>query len=217
MFNVRKTNFTAGGLIPSDMVCGGFTEYPKDFSSPSYIDGRPHCIKSSNQHSTPHCAGYAMAGMKEVRHWKTTGVRKQYDGDKCYAEAKKIDMMPNVDGTSLYAVAQASQKLGWIKDTEELEAITSERGLRWALHKYGCCLAGFQTDANWNRVNKKTGYIGNKTNTKKLGGHAVLVCYYDEDSVGFQNSWGTGWGCGGFGRMTWLQFSEQFMYGVVFE
>lgn len=37
-------------------------------------------------------------------------------------------------------------------------------------------------------------------------GHAVWVCGYDSESLLFQNSWGTGWGNNGYGRVSdaWL-------------
>ena len=208
----RKTKFVGGGLINPYILCREVSS-PDNFTNPAYVDGRPYCIEASNQGQTPHCAGYTAAGMKEVEHWKTTGIKQQRDGDLCYAEAKKIDGMPKVEGTSLYHAAVAGKSLGWF--TGEPRMITNEFNLRWALHRHGCCMAGFQIDSNWNSVSKG-GWIGTKKNATSLGGHAVLVCYYDKDGVGFQNSWGD-WGWGGFGRMTWTQFRATFMHGLVME
>ena len=43
-----------------------------------------------------------------------------------------------------------------------------------------------------------------------VGGHAVLFCGYDDASqtLLFQNSWGTGWGDGGYGRLPYV-----YLYG----
>jgi PKD repeat protein len=35
------------------------------------------------------------------------------------------------------------------------------------------------------------------------GLHAILAVGYDQDGLLIQNSWGTGWGLGGFGRLSW--------------
>ena len=70
---------------------------------------------------------------------------------------------------------------------------------------------------DWNMADKDTGLIGVWNAANKIGGHAVLLCWYDDKTVGWQNSWGTEWGCGGFGRMSWDQFEEQFLYAVVLE
>ena len=35
------------------------------------------------------------------------------------------------------------------------------------------------------------------------GGHCLVICGYDSDGVVVQNSWGTGWGDGGYGRIAW--------------
>jgi len=188
------------------------------FHAPTYIDSRPLCIQASNQGQEPSCAGYTQAGYKEIQHWRTTGEMKQFDGDECYRVAKTLDGMPRQEGTSLVAAAQAAQQLGWIPGTHtDLRAIMTLDELKYALHMYGAAPAGFAIDSNWNTVHTKTGFIADGKNPRPLGGHAVLVCYYDKDSVGFQNSWGTGWGYGGFGRMTWAQAHKQFMYALAIE
>ena len=91
--------------------------------------------------------------------------------------------------------------------------LTTERDVKFALHTHGVCVAGFAITSGWNVVSR-SGWIG--TQEDGIGGHAVLLCYYDADGIGFQNSW-LDWGVRGFGRMTWGQFLEQFMYGAVIE
>jgi hypothetical protein len=211
MFDRKKFNFSGGGLIDSP-VFGLPDIVPDNFSSPAYVDGRPYCIETSNQGRTDHCAGYSMAGAKEVMHWRETGIRTQYDGDECYRVAKTIDGMPGVRGTSLFAAAQAAISLGWF--VGDPKHIPNAEFLKWALHRYGCCVVGFRINSDWMNVNTRSGWIANTRNPRPEGGHAVLVCYYDRHGVGFQNSWGVQWGVSGFGRMTWDQFGRQFMHGV---
>jgi C1A family cysteine protease len=38
-----------------------------------------------------------------------------------------------------------------------------------------------------------------------IGGHAMCVCGYDAEGVIVANSWGTGWGSAGLGRISWEQ------------
>jgi len=212
LWDRKNTKFVGGGLFDGawQLLRGPLVQVPENFSSPAYVDGKPYCIESSNQGATSHCAGYATAGMKEVLHWRETGVRAQYDGDAVYKLAKTLDGFPTVDGTTLQAAARAADGMNWFPGRQQTLVFDGQM-LRWALHRYGCCVAGFGIDSNWNRVNRKTGWIARSRNPKPLGGHAVLVCYYDKDGVGFQNSWGTDWGVSGFGRMSWEQFNTSFI------
>ena len=237
MFNTRKYNYVGGGLLPSLGMAARPTlkaSMNPRFTAPSYVDYRPLCIESSNQGPEPSCAGYAQAGCVEVRYWRETGEMRQFDGDECYRVAKTLDGMPSVEGTSLVAAAQAAEQLGWIKPSGLRTFFTPEE-FRFALHKSGAVPIGLMITDEWQQVNIRTGYIDRRKHPKQIGGHAVLACYYDKDSVGFQNSWGSGtasggaderravadgsgaWGVSGFGRMTWAQFEKQFMYGLFIE
>jgi len=104
--------------------------------------------------------------------------------------------------------------LGYMDEELKQKAIGSRRDVQFALHKHGVCIAGFMITEGWNEVSSKTGYIGD--DPEVIGGHATLLCWYDSEGVGFQNSWDK-WGVKGFGRMTWTQFETQFMYAVVLE
>jgi hypothetical protein len=218
MFRTSKTNFTGGGLIDQLAIRSlpnlSSSKNPR-FKAPVYIDSRPYLLLASNQGAEPSCAGFTTANYAEARRWRETGECEQLDGSDCYRLAKTLDGMPSVDGTTLLAAAQAGEELGWYKATG-LKVITTLEDLRYALHIFGIVPCGFAITEDWNSVNTKTGYINYTKNPRPLGGHAVAVCYYDKDSVGWQNSWG-GWGCYGFGRMTWRQAQEQFMYGLAIE
>lgn len=208
----HHTDFKAGGLVLGDSVLRA-SLVSKSFVSPAYIDSRPYCIESSNQGDSSACAGFTMAGLKEIRNWQDTGVPVQFDGHACYAKAKSIDGRPQSPGTTLDHALAAAAKLGWFADSASIIGVSGERELRFALHRHGACAVGLRITEEWNSVNKTTGYIADDPEARVMGGHAVLACYYDKDGVGVQNSWGD-WGCAGFGRLTWAQFRRQFVCGV---
>jgi hypothetical protein len=45
-------------------------------------------------------------------------------------------------------------------------------------------------------------------NERTIGGHAVLAVGYSQTHVLFKNSWGTGWGDAGYGRLPWTYFDR---------
>jgi hypothetical protein len=212
-------NFKAGGLLKEPHLLSDLPTLsaPDEITIPRYVDSRPLCLSASNQGSSPHCAGYTMAGYLEIVNWKSTGIASQVDGDAIYAEAKTIDGSPGTDGTSLTAVFEAAKSLDLIDSGAAMRVVGTLREVQFALHRHGACLLGFDISDNWNSVGKD-GWIADHNNPLRLGGHAVLACYYVEgESVGIQNSWSADWGYKGFGRMTEKQFNDEIMYGVVIE
>jgi len=205
-----------GGLILEDLKGESILSASDNFTVPAWVDGRPYCISTSNQGSEPSCAGFATAGFKEIENWRTTHVSKQFDGDKCYDQAKQCDGSPDTDGTTLTSAIQGAKDLGWFDESKTVRTIYTKRELQYALHKHGSCIAGFNITKAWQNTNRVTGMI-KSGDANSTGGHAVLVCYYDQTTIGWQNSWGAGWGVKGFGRMTWDQFDKQFQYAVVME
>lgn len=185
------------------------------FTVPEWVDSRPYCLESSNQGQSPSCTGYAAAGYIEVMDWIRTGVQVQIDGDAIYAKEKELDGN-NDPGSTLTQAVRAAQLLALLPSDKTIRTIYDRRSVQWALHKFRVCIAGCEITEDWQYTDPSTGYIGRKGGAK-LGGHAILFCYYDKDGVGWQNSWKTTWGVRGFGRMTWEQFDEQFMHAVVLE
>lgn len=209
----RSTKFKAGGLVTDEVALAGIQRLavPSNWTCPAYIDSRPYVLSASNQGQEPACAGFATAGWIEAHNWRTTSVAEQVDGHKIYGEAKTIDGSPKTDGTSLTAAVQAAKNLGLIAE-RPLHLLRTFEEIKFALHRHGCVIAGFNITDGWNRTSTKSGYIG--YGSQRLGGHAVLLCYYDKVSLGFQNSWDITWGVQGFGRMTWKQVQDQFLYAV---
>lgn len=218
---LKRENFRSGLVIEDTNLLTAPTLSVPTFTVPPYIDSVYLCIPSSSQGDKPHCAGYATAGAIEVEDWLKTHVAAQRDGDLIYSGAKEIDK-DKKDGTSLSSAIKSAQNLGWIDKTKKIKLIENEIGLKFALHTHRVCIAGFDITNDWFDCNPSGGVIPNKE-TKGIGGHAVLICWFDSFGIGFQNSWGKDWGCQtrdylqGFGRLSWEQFDRQFLYAAIVE
>jgi len=212
----KKTNFEAGDLIFDDTPLTDSNTATRDpkFVSPRKLDFRDMCISTSNQLQTPHCAGYSTAGHIEVLNWKVKHYPEQEDGDAIYKEAKTFDGYDG-PGTFLKDAVQAAINLNLVKGVGKYIA-AGRKDVKFAIHQYTTCVAGFNITNEWNEVEKKTGYIrdlGDQAVTR--GGHAVLICGYDEHGIYIQNSWGEEWGIFGFAILRWEQFDRQFRNGMV--
>jgi len=211
---IKSSNFSGGGLIlnrPLATAKNSFTS-PSNFIAPIKLDFRDMCIKTSNQLSTPHCAGFSTAGMIEVKNWKEKHYPEQLDGDAIYKEAKKIEGNDN-PGTSLEYTGTAAINLKLIKGNLQFVKKSID-SIKFCIHTHTTFVAGFMITDEWNRVDKK-GRIGDIEFPAQLGGHAVLVCGYDSIGVYIQNSWGSGWGIHGFAIIPWNKVTQQFIYGMV--
>jgi hypothetical protein len=216
--NYKKTDHKPFGLmletepIPVEKVIT--PEY--GFIAPNKIDHRDLCIPTDNQENTPHCTGYSTAGYIEIKHWQKKHFPQQYDATAIYKAAKKLDGFSG-DGSWAKFTVEGAKNLGMIEGNFK-HIRKNPIDLKFAILEYGACIGSFMITNEWNQVNKNTGQIrnfGHKAN--RLGGHAVLICGYDENGVYIQNSWGTAWGIWGFGWLSWEQFKKQFMGGVVID
>lgn len=212
----KNTDFGAGGLHLTKIMMtaeNSIQRNPK-FIAPRKIDCRDYCIETSNQFNTPHCAGYATAGLIEVKNWKINHYPEQIDGDAIYYEAKRFDNM-SVAGTTLEQAARAAINLGLVSG--DIKFISNDMlDIMFTIHTNQVFVGGFSITDEWNRVSISTGEISDfGENASVLGGHAVLVCGYDPTGVYVQNSWGQPWGKYGFGLIPWAKVSKQFMYGVI--
>lgn len=210
---IKHSSFSGGGLkIDIDDVSSELAlQVPGDVTLPPYIDSKPFCIPASNQGNNPYCAAAAWAGYFEEKDYRINHIFKQIPFEPLYKRAKVRDGNDE-RGTTLTSAYLACVDEGICKK-QDFEVITTRPQLQFGLLTHDVVVAGFQINDNWNHTDTETGWI-EQNGGSPLGGHAVLVCYWDEDGIGWQNSWG-GWGCNGFGRMNWNQFAEQFVYGVV--
>lgn len=208
----KKTDYTAGFLKFEDVSQKLQLGAPANFVAPRKLDFRDMCIQTSDQKNTPHCAGYATAGFIEILNWKKNHYPQQIDGNAIYNKAKQIDG-DATPGTTLSASTKAAIDLGLIKGAAQYIGKNRDQ-VKFAVHSYDSCIAGFMITNEWNMVNKN-GTVSVLTNPVDIGGHAVLICGYDPDYVYIQNSWGIEWGFYGFCQLSWNQFDKQFMSGAV--
>lgn len=187
--------------------------------TPLKIDNRQLCSVVDNQGSTPHCAGYSICNIIEAMIWKKTGKLINLNADQVYAKAKQIDDDLNSDGTYLEAAIKAAIDLGGFgKQSKEVKIgfiynqknDTTIQQIKRLIHKYNFLHAGFLIDDGWYKATNQN-YIISK-GSYSCGGHAVVVCGYDQDGLYIQNSWGISYGSKGFVILPWNLVKEQLMY-----
>jgi hypothetical protein len=218
----KRTCFKAGGLLVDkpDLLLATTGADTSNLQAPLYVDNRGLLLPADNQGDKPWCAAYTMATVIEIAKWKKTRERVTIDPAPIYVKAKLHDGN-NDPGTYLDSVFVAARKLGLIPESASMRALRTRNDVKFAIREFEVCLLGLMITDGWNDVNLRTGYIGN--GKQKLGGHAIAGCWYNDtpgardNGIGIGNSWGLSWGVNGFGRLTWEQFDEQFMYGLVVE
>lgn len=191
------------------------------FMAPKRVDLRDYCTQTEDQLDKPWCAAFAAAGWAENIMWRRNDRFDQIDPTWIYRYAKQIDGDPHGDGTTLTAVMQALLDKGngmFDKYRCPVKVIRNNGlALRYAIHKYGCVLGGFDISREWYNVSKERPFIENTAYEGGLGGHAVLICGYDREGVWLQNSWGWKWGEYGFARISWPCWNHQWIYGAVLD
>lgn len=188
------------------------------FLVPKSIDLRDYCVSTRDQGSRPWCAAYAAVGFAANVLWRKYDRPDQYDPELIYKFAKGVDGSPNTDGTTLDAVLGGLLHYGIFDSAKcSVRMIRTASRVKYAIHKFGCCLLGMIVTNEWYECNSGKSTISGKKNNELLGGHAVLCCGYNEDGVIIQNSWSYKWGQYGFALITWDEFSREFMYGAVLD
>lgn len=74
-----------------------------------------------------------------------------------------------------------------------------------AISEVGVLYAAANVHSGWDDV-KKDGLIRFDDKSKLLGGHAFAIVAYDKAGFWIQNSWGDGWGMGGFGHLSYADW-----------
>jgi hypothetical protein len=205
-------NFQPGLRVPKDLTAPRMSA-PVAWQCPAWLDNRPYMLPADDQGQTSTCAAHAMAGLIEAWRWRKTHTPSPVDAFALYAEAKKIDLDPN-PGTTFDAVFAAAKSMYLIPANAVLNRLASHADLRFALHRYGVVLVGFNVTPEWQWPNYG-GWIA--SSHKFIGGHGVVACWFDAAGFGFQNSWGKSWGTNGFGRMIWDEVPAQYLDGVAID
>ena len=215
----RKKEYKVGYLhIPDNFdSLPTLSIFGKDFIAPETIDLRDYCVKTEDQGSKPWCAAYAACGFASNILWRKNDYPTSFNKEEIYKYAKSIDGSPKTDGTSLDAVLKALLHFNYFdKDICSVKILRTSLQVKYAIHKFGCCLLGMMVTDEWYRCNRSKSTISG-TNDNALGGHAVLACGYNRDGIIIQNSWNEGWGSYGFALITWDEFNREFIYGAVLD
>ena len=210
---MSQKSFKNDLLFPGGKPLCSYSADDEGISYPSSLDMRDLVLRTENQGQTSMCAAYTATSWLESLMWRRTGIAKDYDPKQLYEYAKKIDGVPDQDGTTLNAVMEGMIDLGWCEGCakKDIIYIYNDRQLRRALHRYVTALLGLTISSDWydHRDLVLRSYSGSIE-----GGHAVICTGYNDVGVFIQNSWGTDWGKYGFACITWDVFNHQFMYGA---
>lgn len=232
MANSLKDVLTDEELAFAEAHKVGFCKKPKDFDAmmpfsvslwgtkfiaPIKVDTRWHCTKTEDQGSKPWCAAYAAAQWAEAIRWQIKDYPEDLDPTWIYSYAKSVDGDPHGDGTTLTAVLEALlYKKVFSPSVCDVKVLRPNiEDIKYAIHKFGLVLGGFNITSEWYMLNPNKTFVCNPKNEDFQGGHAVLICGYDENGLYFQNSWGERWGDSGFGGISWDCVKAQLMYGSV--
>jgi len=174
------------------------------------------------------CVGFASsAGMKEYQEKLDYGRMIELSPRFVYNECKKIDGMPNEEGTTIRAAMEILHKKGicreryWpyaphqkdrpkkgaSKDAKRFKVLTYARilninELKLSLVLKGPCVIGVVVFSGM--FEAKAGVIPMPGKYEKdLGGHAICPVAYDDRKklIKFKNSWSAKWGDKGYGYL----------------
>lgn len=165
----------------------------------------PYQLTILDQNGYSACVGFSGASLKAEKERREQNLI-DFDGLWLYQECKKIDGMPNEDGTFLRAAMKVLKDTG-AKPLNQSETKaskykiggytkvddTSFKGLKSAIYQNGVILSGFSGD----NVGWQTAYVKPPVNIQ--WGHAVALIGFNKDYIIFQNSWGLAWGKKGIG------------------
>ncbi len=149
-----------------------------------------------DQGQEPSCVGFSCAVLKQYAELK----EKEYhifDGSWIYRECKKIDGIPNFQGTYLRSGMSILKNVGAkplngtdpskyrIASYARVDDMTYE-SLKQAITLYGVIIAGFRgTNEGWRAKTVRPPRAG-----ESIWGHAVSLVAFDDNYIIGQNSWG---------------------------
>lgn len=207
-----------GGLVVPDNidVLPVLSARKEVFVAPRMVDLRDYCTKTQDQGNKPWCAAYAAVGFASNVLWRKDDYPRYFDPEPIYRYAKSIDGIPKTDGTTLVAALQGVLHEN-IFDAGmcSIKVLRTIEQVKYAIHKFGCCLLGVMVSKEWYLCNSRKATISGKKNRELLGGHAVLACGFTPDGIIFQNTWGIPWGQYGFALITWGELEREFAYGAI--
>lgn len=205
---------------------------------PASVDYEKEASPVRDQGEAGTCVGFATAtGMKEHQEFLDYKKLILLSPRFVYNECKKIDGMPDLEGTNLRSAMRVlgekgvcrekfwpykplqkdKAKRGAVKDAERFRIITYARilnlgELRLSLYTKGACVIGIEVFEGIMKT--KTGLVPMpRKNEAGLGGHAVCTVGYDDKKglIKFKNSWSGKWGRGGYGFLPYAYIGRYMM------
>lgn len=183
---------------------------------PNKIDNRHLSAPTDNQGNTSQCACYSICNIFESYYWKFTGKLINLNPEQVYAGAKLLDHDKNGDGTYLECAIQSAWSLCGFRGSPKIGFIYNDKtentlmAIKRAVHSYDFVHAGFMIRSGWFNKSQNDYIIDNSGST--AGGHAVVINYYDTESLAIQNSWGRNWGTKGMAVIPNKIALDQLMY-----
>lgn len=182
--------------IPMSAVLKDYQDLPAEYEI-------PYRLTIKNQGSTSQCVAYSGSTMKEEKEMREQN-NIVFDPDWLYKECKKIDGIPNVQGTYFRTVLsvlknKGAKPLGGKESDAEKYRIgayvridNDYKARRQAIFQWGVVLTGFtMTNEGW-----ATKDVRPPRNGENKFGHAISEIGWKEKNKG-QNSWGN-WGENGY-------------------
>lgn len=212
-------------ILPDKIVQEKMMRAATKFQAPKELILDGYCTPVENQGDLPYCAAYAATSFAESILWRKKHYHEDIDPEMVYKKAKEIDGHPELKGTSIDAALQALLELDiFDKNICKVKTFAGRpfgrtdglKSVQFAIHEYGCCVAGFNISKEWSSPSFFTDTISSKK-SPTVCGHAVLITGYKKDRVRILNSWGKKYGDKGFVWVTNDVFDVQFIYGGVIE
>jgi len=210
MTNTHTFSYNLGCLDdPQDSNDLMLSNYINPTRLPKAINWFDASIPVLNQGSEPSCVGYSSVSFKREQEKIEEKKILNFSGQDFYQECKKIDGIPNQQGTYIRVAMKVMKNTG-IKDSEnniyKIGAYTKVNTideLKYALVANGFALIGVEIFENF--FNPEQGVIDYKEGLASKGKHAILVGAFDDDMgrIAFKNSWGVEWGLNGFAYLTY--------------
>lgn len=208
-------------IVPKDLDVLPVLKFSSSqFVAPKTVYCMDYFLPAKDQGKKPWCAGYSAAAFLENILWRRDDVPQNVDPTWIYQWAKQHDGSPNADGTTLVAVLDALiAHQCFPSDKCPVKVLRTEDQVKYAIHKYGCCLLGLNISREWYSCNsQKTAIYGQKgCDTSLIGGHAVVAGGIDASGIYILNSWGENWASYGRALVAWTEFRKQFVYGAIIE
>jgi len=212
---IFRPSFKAGGLkVTSTEQRTPRLSAPMAFTAPTSLNHSSYCLPSNDQGNTSACAIFTVCGWGECHDWRQTHIPKQLPAPEVYQHALESNNLPDDSGLTFTQAIEAAQDKDCVPKIYKLQPVDFG-DIRYAFHKHGLVLFGFNISSNWNRASRRTGKIASmRRSDQVLGGHAVLGTGFNPYGPWFQNSW-LPWGKDGFGQMSWEQCKDDLIIAFV--